>query len=76
MKKVILLSSALLLVAFTSMAGGEHCSTANKKNCGTKKECSAEKKEACATGTEKKCSSKDAKCTDKKASTATTPKIN
>ncbi len=71
MKKVILLSSVLLLVAFTSMAGGEHCSTANKKNCGTKKECSAEKKEACAKGTDKKCSTKDAKCTDKKANTIT-----
>ncbi len=75
MKKVILLSSALLLVAFTSMAGGEHCSTANKKNCASKKECTTEKKEACANGAKKKCSTKDAKCADKKANT-TSPKVN
>lgn len=77
MKKLILLSSALFIFSATSFAGGEHCSTANKKNCATKKECSTEKKEACAKDGDKNCSTKSAHCADKKASAkTTTPKVN
>lgn len=69
MKKLILLSSAFMFVALTSIAGGDHCTSKEKKECGTKKECSTEQKKACATGEEKKCSTKDAKCSKEKVTT-------
>lgn len=74
MKKLILLSSAFMFVALTSIAGGEHCSSKEKKSCESKKECTAEQKTACATGADKKCSTKDAKCSKEKVSTQ--PKAN
>ena len=61
MKKLILTSTAILLIAFTSSAS-DKCSTKEKKNCATKKECKTDNKAACTFSPDKKCSTADAKC--------------
>jgi hypothetical protein len=67
MKKLIVLSSTVLFIVFSTVAIANACGTHDKKKCEAKKECKTDAKQACSTNSDKKCIDKDAKCSKEKA---------